>query len=218
MKNGHDLRQTPTCSGTVEDQQKNLTILEDDPRRDNSRWQHAISETFQRLNQFWDILSPEGKTYLKLGSGFQTHSLVIGINRTMVSSQSGTKVKDTLGLDMTYLHRFYSLLGLKLRLYGFSRLELNKSVRSLTPGLGFEFNPQKLWMPALYLQGGGILGDITADPEQTYFGAGITGSAGMRFNIEYFGVVGIEYNVIKDMVNKDAVLHRLMISAGLRIF
>ncbi len=68
------------------------------------------------------------------------------------------------------------------------------------------------------MEGGGTVGDLNPMPGQSSLGAGVTCTAGFRFNIDEIGVVGIEYNVVKDIVNEDPVLHRLMLTAGIRFF
>jgi hypothetical protein len=151
-----------------------------------------------------------------LDTWIRTHSLVLGISTT--AATSGTQGAGSVGLDITYRYQFYYLLGQKLRLYGLGRAEISQPVKSVSAGVGLELNPQRIYIPAPFIEGGGALGDISAQPGSNRFGAGVTGAAGLRFNIDEVGVVGIEYNLVKDLVNSDPALHRLMITAGIRIF
>jgi hypothetical protein len=151
-----------------------------------------------------------------LDTWLRTNSLVLGISGTAASSGPGGA--GSVGLDITYRHQFYSLLGQRLRLYGLGRAEVSGPVKSLSTGAGLELNPKRIYLPAPYIEGGGALGDLSGQPGPARFGAGLTGSAGLRFNIDEFAVVGIEYNVVKDLVNSDPTLHRLMITAGIRLF
>jgi hypothetical protein len=153
-----------------------------------------------------------------LDSWIRTHSLVLGTSVTAATSASGDAGVGSFGLDLTYRNQFYSLLGQELRLYGLGRAEISGPVKSLAAGAGLELNPQKVWLPAPFIEGGSILGDLSPVPEQSRFGAGVTGAAGLRYNIDQLGVVGIEYNVVKDIVNADPALHRLMLTAGIRLF
>jgi hypothetical protein len=151
-----------------------------------------------------------------LDTWIRTHSLVLGISATPATS--GTQGTGSVGLDINYRYQFYSLLGQKLRLYGLGRAEISRPVKSVSAAVGLELNPQRIYIPAPFIEGGGALGDISAQPGSARFGAGVTGAAGLRFNIDEVGVVGIEYNIVKDLVNSDPALHRLMITAGIRIF
>lgn len=153
-----------------------------------------------------------------LSTWIRTHSLVLGTSVTAGTSAHGGAGTGAFGADLTYRLQFYSLLGKKLRLYGIGRAELSNPIQTLSVGGGIELNPQKVWLPVPFVEGGGILGDPNPVPEQARFGMGVTGTAGLRFNIDEIGVVGVEYNVVKDIVNEDPVLHRLMLTAGIRLF
>ena len=153
-----------------------------------------------------------------LDTWIRTHSLLLGTSITAGTSAQGGAGAGSFGADLTYRYQFYSLLGEKLRLYGLGRAEVSAPVKSLTAGAGLELNPQKVWLPTPFVEGGGILGDLSPVQGQSPLGAGVTGAVGLRFNIDEIGVVGIEYNVVKDIVNKEPVLHRLMLTAGIRIF
>ncbi len=153
-----------------------------------------------------------------LDSWIRTHSLILGTSFTAATSAAGKGGAGSFGLDITYRYQFYSLLGQKLRLYGLGRSEISGPIKSITTGAGLELNPQKVWLPAPFIEGGGILGDLSPMPEQSRFGAGITGSVGLRYNIDEVGIIGIEYNIVKDLVNKDPALHRLMLTAGIRFY
>ena len=50
------------------------------------------------------------------------------------------------------------------------------------------------------------------------FGAGLTAGAGVRFNIDELATVGVEYSVVRDLVNREPELNRLMVTAGIRLF
>lgn len=153
-----------------------------------------------------------------LNSWIRTHSLVLGTSVTAATSAPGGPGVGSFGLDLAYRYQFYSRLGEKLRLYGLGRAESSGPVKSLTAGAGLELNPQKVWLPAPFVEAGGIVGGLGPVSGQGRFGAGVAGSAGLRFNIDEVGVVGIEYNVVRDIVNADPALHRLMLTAGIRLF
>ncbi|WP_175501191.1 DUF4157 domain-containing protein [Poseidonocella pacifica] len=149
-----------------------------------------------------------------LDSWLQTHSAILGLGVTAATSAGGPAA----GLDLSYRYEFYSALGSKLRFYGMARSEISGPVKSLGAGLGVELNPQRVWLPTPFLEGGGLFGDLGALPGQTDVGAGLSASTGLRYNIDEIGVVGIEYNVVKDLVNDDPALNRLMFTAGIRLF
>jgi hypothetical protein len=48
------------------------------------------------------------------------------------------------------------------------------------------------------------------------FGAGPTLGVGLSYNIDEIATVGVEYNLVKDLVNDDPELHRLTIGVGLK--
>ncbi|WP_175469591.1 eCIS core domain-containing protein [Desulfoluna spongiiphila] len=153
-----------------------------------------------------------------LNTWIRTHALQLGTSVTGGTSAPGKSGAGTFGLDLSYRHQFYSLLGTKLRLYGLGRAEVSKPVTSFTAGAGIELNPQKVWLPTPFLEAGGIFGDLNPEPGQSDIGAGATGSAGLRFNLDEVGYVGVEYNVVKDFARDDPTLHRFMVTAGFRLF
>ncbi|VFQ44821.1 eCIS core domain-containing protein [Desulfoluna butyratoxydans] len=171
----------------------------------------AAGQSFGGFGLVWD--SPNA-----LDSWMRTHALQLGTSVTGGTSAPGKAGAGTFGLDLSYRHQFYSLLGAKLRLYGLGRAEVSDPVTSLTAGAGVEFNPKKVWLPKPFLEGGGIIGDLNPEPGLSEFGAGATGSAGLRFNLDEVGYVGVEYNLVKDFARDDPVLHRFMITAGFRLF
>ncbi|WP_283130439.1 DUF4157 domain-containing protein [Enterovibrio norvegicus] len=153
-----------------------------------------------------------------LASWIKTNALVLGINTTGATSADDQAGQGAVGLDLRYRHQLYSLLGNKLRLYGMGRAETSKPVKAGSAGFGLELNTQKIWLPELYLETGATIGDLNPTAGQDKLGAGVMGSAGLRFSIDELAFVGVEYNVVKDLVNKDPELHRLMFSIGLRLF
>ncbi len=153
-----------------------------------------------------------------LASWIKTNALVLGINTTGTTSADDQAGQGSVGFDLRYRHQFYSLLGNKLRLYGMGRAEISKPVKAGAAGFGLELNTQKVWLPELYLETGATIGDLNPTAGKNALGAGIMGSAGLRYSIDELAFVGVEYNVVKDIVNKDPELHRLMFSIGLRLF
>jgi len=167
--------------------------------------------SFGGFGLIWD--SPNA-----LSTWIRTHSLLLGTSVTAGTSAPGEAGSGIFGLDVSYRNQFYSLLGTKLRLYGLGRAEVSKPVTSFTVGAGIELNPQKVWLPTPFLEGGGIFGDLNPTLGIDEIGAGATGSAGLRFNLDEVGYVGVEYNVVKDFARDDPVLHRFMVTAGFRFF
>ncbi|MEZ8143366.1 hypothetical protein A1OK_18735 [Enterovibrio norvegicus FF-454] len=153
-----------------------------------------------------------------LASWMKTNALVLGINTTGATSAADQAGQGAVGLDLKYRHQFYSLLGTKLRLYGMGRAEISSPVKAGSVGFGLELNTQKVWLPELYLETGATIGDLNPTAGQDKFGAGVMGSAGLRFSIDELAFVGVEYNLVKDLVNNDPELHRLMFSVGIRLF
>ncbi|MBW2738206.1 MAG: DUF4157 domain-containing protein [Deltaproteobacteria bacterium] len=156
-----------------------------------------------------------------LDTWIRGNALLLGISVTGATSAAGGQGGGALGLDITYTHRFFSALGNKLRLHWMSRSELSSRMASLSTGVGLEVTTQRVFLPSLYLFGGGIAGEITPGKlgrAGEKLGAGVSVSAGILYNIDEIATVGVEYNLVKDLVSKDPVLHRLMLSARLRLF
>lgn len=151
-----------------------------------------------------------------LDSWLKTNVLTLGITVSGASSAKGTAGQ--VAFDAKYAHQFYSTLGNKLRLYGYGRTELGNNIRSLSAGVGLELNPQIIWLPTPYLEGGGITGDMNPASSRDKLGAGLSMSAGLRFNIDEIMVIGVEYNLVKDFALKDPTLNRFMLNAGFRVW
>jgi hypothetical protein len=154
-----------------------------------------------------------------LHSWMKSNALLIGLRYTAATSADGGQGQGGFGLDVTYIHQFYSTLGNKLRLHWMSRGELSGQMASLSTGVGAELTSQRVFLPSIYLFGGGIAGELTpgalSGPGQK-FGAGPTLGAGLLYNIDEIATVGVEYNLVKDLVNDDPELHRLTIGIGLK--
>jgi hypothetical protein len=156
-----------------------------------------------------------------LDTWIRGNALLLGIRVTGATSATGEQGKGEVGLDITYAHRFFSALSNKLRLHWMSKGELSSRMASLSTGVGLQVTSQRVFLPSLYLFGGGIAGELTPGKlgsEGERFGAGFTASAGLLYNIDEIATVGVEYNMVKDIINNDPVLHRLMLSARLRLF
>jgi len=158
-----------------------------------------------------------------LDSWIRGNALMLGISVTGATSAAGKRGKGDVGLDITYTHRFFSTLGNKLRLHWMSRGEWSSSVANLSTGVGVQLTSQRVFLPSIYLFGGGIAGQLSpgsleSESEGIKIGAGFTGSSGLLYNIDEITTVGVEYNLVKDLINQDPVLHRFMISARLRLF
>ncbi|WP_231870029.1 eCIS core domain-containing protein [Grimontia celer] len=153
-----------------------------------------------------------------LASWIKTHALEIGFNITADTSADDKAGQGSAAFELKYRHQFYSLLGTKLRLYGVGRTELGSPIKLGSAGVGMELNAQKVYLPQLYVEAGGVFGDLNPNPGVDNFGAGITASAGLRYNIDELAFVGVEYNLVKDLVNKDPELHRMVFSVGFRLF
>ena len=154
-----------------------------------------------------------------LNSWIKSNALLLGVRYTAATSAAGGEGQGSFGLDVTYVHQFYSTLGNKLRLHWMSRGELSSQMASLSTGVSAELTSQRVFLPSLYLFGGGVAGELTpsglSGPGQK-FGAGPTVGAGLLYNIDEIATVGVEYNLVKDLVNKDPELHRLTIGLGLK--
>lgn len=153
-----------------------------------------------------------------LASWIKTHALELGVNVTAATSADDKAGQASAAFDLRYRHQFYSLLGTKLRLYGVGRAELGSPIKLGSAGVGIELNTQKIYLPQFYVETGGVFGDLNPTSGADSFGAGVTASAGLRYNIDELAFVGVEYNLVKDLVNKDPELHRMMFSVGIRLF
>lgn len=146
------------------------------------------------------------------------NAFVLGLSVTGASSGSDA---GSVGLNLYHRHTFYSVLGNKLRLQWLTTGELSTRMASVSTGVGLELSSQRIYLPSLYLAGGGIAGELTPSPFSAggqAFGAGFTGRAGLNYNIDEIATIGIEYNVVKDLVNQDPALNRLMVTAGIRLW
>lgn len=75
--------------------------------------------------------------------------------------------------------------------------------------------------PSLYVFGGGIMGELTPTPFEEpgqKFGAGLTSGVGLMYRIDELGMVGVEYNLVRDFVRGDPTPNRLLLSAGIRLW
>jgi hypothetical protein len=80
---------------------------------------------------------------------------------------------------------------------------------------------QRVYLPSLYVFGGGITGELTPTPFEKpgqQFGAGLPSGVGLMYRVDELGMVGVEYNLVKDFVQDDPALNRLMRSAGIRLW
>jgi uncharacterized protein DUF4157 len=153
-----------------------------------------------------------------LDKWMRVHALQIGANFAATSSAPGGAGAGSFAFDLSYRHQFYSMLGNKLRLYGVGQTELGSPIKTLGAGVGASLDPQKVYLPAFYLEGMGTLGDMNPLAGQDKFGAGVQGAAGLRYNIDAFGSIGVEYNVLKDVVSDDPALGRMMVKLGLNLW
>jgi hypothetical protein len=153
-----------------------------------------------------------------LDAWMRVHALQIGFSVTAASSAEQGAGTGTAAFDLTYRHQFYSLLGHKLRLYGVGQAELSGPIKTIGAGTGISVDAQKVWLPSIYLEGLGTAGDLNPVPGKAGFGAGLTNTVGLRYNIDAFGSVGIEHNLVKDLVSGDPALSRLMIKLGINLW
>lgn len=155
-----------------------------------------------------------------LDAWMRVHSLQIGMNLTAAgSSLSGPgHGAGSFSFDLAYRHQFLGLLGEKLRLYGLGHTELGPSIKTVGAGVGLSVDPQKIYLPSFYLEGKGVMGDLNPLDKESPFGAGVSGSYGLRYNVDAFGSVGVEHNVVKNLVTQDPVLNRLMIKAAINFW
>lgn len=149
-----------------------------------------------------------------LDAWIRGNALMLGISITPASTGSGGKVD--VGADLLYKHRFYSALGEKLRLNWMARGELSSRMTSVSTGLATEFSAQKIYLPSVYVYGGGSAGKLGGPSGKA--GAGLSTGAGLLYKIDEISTIGVEYNLVKDLVNEDPALHRFMITARINLF
>lgn len=150
-----------------------------------------------------------------LESWLESNSLTLGSG---VASVTGGGGAEWAGLDLTYRHQFYSLLGAKLRLQGLARLEAGPRMAGLTAAPAVEVTTNRVFLPSLYVFGGGFAGGLAPPGRDWRPSAGVTGGVGLLQRIDELATVGVEYNVVKDLVRDDRELHRLMVTAGIRFW
>lgn len=157
-----------------------------------------------------------------LDSWIRGNALLLGISYTGATSAPGKQGLGNVGVDIMYKDQFYSLLGNKLRLYWMSRGELSSRMATVSTGVSAEVTSQRVFLPSFYVFGGGTAGKLSPEVELTgkgaYFGAGVSGGAGISYRIDEIATVGVEYNVVKDLVTRDPALQRLMVSASIQLF
>jgi hypothetical protein len=153
-----------------------------------------------------------------LDKWMRVHALQIGASATATSTAPGGAGAGSFSFDLSYRHQFYSMLGNKLRLYGVGQTELSSPIKTVGAGFGASLDPQKVYLPAFYLEGLGTMGDMNPLADRDKFGAGVQGAAGLRYNIDAFGSIGVEYNVLKDVVSDDPALGRMMVKLGLNLW
>ena len=108
------------------------------------------------------------------------------------------------------------MLGHKLRLYGVGQTELGGPIKIAGAGVGVSLDPQRVWLPSLYAEGMGTFGDM--NPGADKFGAGLSAGYGLNYRIDALGSIGVEHNFLKDFVNDDPALGRLMIKAKINLW
>ena len=144
-----------------------------------------------------------------LDTWLRTNSLILGIRYAPAGSSGFTGAS----LDLTYRHQVFSALGNSLRGYALGRGELGGGLTTATLGTGLELDPRRVWLPSLYLEGGGTAGAFPSGS-----GVGVSGAAGLRLRIDELAVVGVEYGVVRNIVREDPTLHRLLLGVGIRFF
>jgi hypothetical protein len=153
-----------------------------------------------------------------LDSWIRSHSLVLGLTGTVSPGQPGI----SLGAQLTYTHQFLSALGERLRLEWISRGELSVRMATVSTGVGLEVTSQRVYLPSAYVFGGPLAGAFapgTGPPGgERRFGAGVTAGAGLQYRIDEIATIGVEYNLVKDLINDDPALQRLMVTAGIKLF
>ena len=151
-----------------------------------------------------------------LDGWMRVHALEIGANFTAATSAPNQQAQGNFGLELAYRQQFFSTLGNKLRLYGVGQGEWGSAIKTSSAGIGVSVDPQYVWLPSLYLEGKGTFGDM--HPGLDKFGAGVTAGYGLNYKIDAFGSIGIEHNFLKDFVNDDPVLGRLLIKAKINLW
>jgi len=144
-----------------------------------------------------------------LDTWIRTHALTLG----------GTVGSASWTVQLTYTHQFYALLGEKLRLHWMSRGELGPRLSTVSTGVSVEATTDRVFLPSAYVFGAGLAGGVApAGGRGQQFAAGLTAGAGLQYRIDEIGTVGVEYHVIKDLVNGEPDLRRLMVTAGIRLW
>jgi Domain of unknown function (DUF4157) len=154
-----------------------------------------------------------------LESWIRTRSLTLGVGVSSILGTGGAPATTTAAAQLTYTHEFYSLLGHKLRTHWTSRGELGSRFSTVSTGFGLTATTDRVFLPSAYVFGGGFLGGL-APPGQDKqrFAAGFTAGAGLSYRIDEIATVGVEYNVVKDLVRGDPELQRVMFTAGIRLW
>lgn len=161
---------------------------------------------------------PEGIHHLfheKLG--WSRSSLLLGVSGGLTSVDG--EEKGFIGLDVGFAYRFLSLLGNRLHVKGMLRGEWSNLFTSISGGIGVEANYKRF---SGLVSGHGVVGKLP--PEKLAgrgekLGAGITTGAGAFLNLDNIALqLGVEYHYVKDLVNKDPELHRLMVSARIKLW
>jgi len=148
-----------------------------------------------------------------LATWLTNNSLVLSIGVTA----AGTRGVGAVSGNIQYTRQFAQVLGNKLRLQGVGQAEVSSKMVTAAAGVGLEITSQRVFLPSIYLFGGGIAGSMASRPDGGHqFGAGLTGGIGAHFNVDEFLMVGVEYNVVKDLVRKDPELQRLVLTAGIK--
>jgi hypothetical protein len=101
-----------------------------------------------------------------------------------------------------------------------ARGELGTHEQTVATGVGVDLTTNRVFLPRVYVFGGGIAGGLPSSGSgaPSRLGAGVTAGAGLAFDIDQIVTVGVEYNLVKDLVNRDPDLHRLMLSARIPLF
>jgi uncharacterized protein DUF4157 len=155
-----------------------------------------------------------------LNAWLRGHSLTLGASIPAATSGAARAGFGATAAELTYRYQFYALLGERLRLSLMARGELGKYEQSVSTGLGVDLTANRVFLPRIYLFGGGIAGGLPSGlpGTQSKGGAGVTAGAGAAFDIDQLVTVGVEYNLVKDIVSNDPEVHRLMISAKIPLF
>lgn len=151
-----------------------------------------------------------------LDQWLRMHALQIGAGATVASDDNTGAASGSLSLQASYRQQFFSTLGNKLRLYGVGQGELGRPIKALGAGVGVGFDPQRVWLPSIYAEGMGAMGDMSAGQDR--FGTGVSLGYGFDYKIDAFGSIGVEHNMLKDFVADDPMLNRLMIKAKINLW